>query len=67
VIGIVLGVAGAWALESVVRSTVFGWQSSGVEAVAIVVVALLSIAVVAAAFPARRAMRVDPASVLRAE
>ena len=67
VMGLMIGVAGAWALESVVRSAVFGWPSSGVQAVAIVVVALLGIVVLAAALPARRAMRVDPASALRAE
>jgi predicted permease len=66
-IGIVLGVAAAWSLESVVRSTVFGWQTSGLEAVSIVVIALLGIAVLSAALPARRAMRVDPATTLRSE
>ena len=66
-IGIVLGVAAAWSLEPVVRSTVFGWQTSGAEAVAIVVIALLGIAVLSTALPARRAMRVDPATTLRSE
>ena len=67
VIGLVLGVASAWALESLVRSAVFGWQSSGPLAVSIVAIALLSLAVFAAAMPARRAMRIDPADVLRSE
>ena len=31
IVGLVVGVAGAWALESVVRSSVFGWQSSGIS------------------------------------
>jgi putative ABC transport system permease protein len=67
IIGLVIGVGAAWALESVVRSSVFGWQSSGPGAVLTVAVALLTVAVLAAAAPARRAMRVDPAITLRTE
>jgi predicted permease len=67
VIGLAVGVGGAWALESVVRSSVFGWQSSGIGAVSVVTVALLGVAVLAAAGPARRAMRIDPATTLRME
>lgn len=65
--GLAVGIAGAWALESVVRSSVFGWQSTGVGAIATVAVALLLVTVLAAAIPARRAMRIDPALTLRAE
>lgn len=65
--GLALGSAGALALETVVTSTVFGWQSSGAVAVAVVVVILLSVAVLAALIPAARATRVDPALTLRAE
>lgn len=65
--GLIIGVAGAWALESVVRSSVFGWQSSGSGAISAVAVALLGITVLAAAVPARRAMRIDPAKTLKAE
>jgi hypothetical protein len=67
VAGLAVGIAGAWALESVVRSSVFGWQSSGVGAIGAVAIALLGVTVFAAAWPARRAMRIDPAIVLRAE
>jgi ABC-type antimicrobial peptide transport system permease subunit len=67
VVGLTAGIGAAWALESVVRSSVFGWQSSGVAALAAVAVALLGVAVLAAAVPARRAMRIDPAVTLRAE
>jgi hypothetical protein len=66
-VGLVAGAGVAWALESVVRSAVFGWQSSGIAAVAVVAVALLGVAVCAAALPARRAMRIDPALTLKAE
>ena len=65
--GLALGSAGALALETVVTSTVFGWQSSGAIAVAVVVVILLTVAVLAALIPAARATRVDPALTLRAE
>jgi membrane-associated protease RseP (regulator of RpoE activity) len=67
IIGLIAGSAGAWALESVVRSSVFGWQSSGTGAVAAVAVALLGVAIGAAVIPAGRAMRVDPAKTLRAD
>jgi len=67
VIGLVLGSAGALALESVVQSSVSGWKSSGLTAVAIVTVGLLLVAVAAALIPAGRATRVDPATTLRAE
>lgn len=67
VAGLGVGIAGAWALESVVRSSVFGWQSSGAGAIGAVAIALLSVTVFAAAWPARRAMRIDPAITLRAE
>ncbi len=66
-IGLLLGSAGALALESVVQSSVFGWKSSGVTAVAIVAIGLLLVAIIAALIPAGRAARVDPATTLRSE
>lgn len=66
-VGLVVGVAGAWTLESIVRSTVFGWKSSGAVAVSIVALTLVAVATLAAALPARRAMRIDPAVTLRME
>ena len=65
--GLAVGIGGAWALESVVRSSVFGWQSSGAGAISAVAVALLAVTVLAASLPARRAMRIDPATTLRME
>ncbi|HET9272110.1 MAG TPA: ABC transporter permease, partial [Vicinamibacterales bacterium] len=65
--GLAVGIGGAWTLESVVRSSVFGWQSSGAGAIGAVAVALLGVTILAAAVPARRAMRIDPATTLRAE
>jgi hypothetical protein len=57
----------AWLLERSVRAAAFGWESSGAAAVAIVSGAVLLIAIVAAVAPARRALRIDPVLVLRAE
>ena len=65
--GLAVGGASAWALESVVRASVFGWQSSGLGAFVLTSAALLAVAVIASLSPARRAMRVDPAVTLRAE
>jgi predicted permease len=65
--GLAIGGVSAWALESVVRSSVFGWQSSGLGAFVLTSAALLAVAVIASVSPARRAMRVDPAVTLRAE
>ena len=67
VIGLAVGIPGALLLESVVQSTVFGWKSSGPLAAAVVAIALVFVATLAAIPPARRAMRVDPIQVLRAE
>jgi hypothetical protein len=65
--GLAVGVAAAWALERIVQSSVFGWQSSGALAVGVVTAALLLVAIVASIGPARRVLRVDPAIVLRSE
>jgi hypothetical protein len=65
--GLAAGIAGAWALESIVRSSVFGWESSGAGAVGVVTVALFVVAILAAMVPARRAMRIDPSVTLRME
>jgi predicted permease len=67
VAGLLAGVVAARLLESYVRSSVFGWESSAPAAVAIVAAAVLMVAMVAAISPARRALRIDPAVVLRAE
>lgn len=65
--GLLMGVAGAWALERFIRFSVFGWPSSGVAAVSVVSVAMFVVAIIAAAGPARRTLRIDPCVVLRSE
>lgn len=67
VVGLIIGSASAYGLEALVRSKVFGWQSSGPIAVVAVVTGLLTVAVVAALIPAARAARTDPARTLKAE
>ncbi|HET6196835.1 MAG TPA: FtsX-like permease family protein, partial [Acetobacteraceae bacterium] len=66
-IGLGAGAIGAWALESVVRSSVFGWPASGWLSLAIVAAGLFSVATVAALIPAARATRIDPAVTLKSE
>lgn len=66
-IGLTVGLAGAWMLETIVEASVFGWESSVVAALVGVTVALLAVAVTAAMVPARRALRIDPIMVLRSE
>ena len=65
--GLVIGSAGARASASVVESTIFGWQSSGVLTIALVAGAILAVAVIAALAPAARASKIDPAVSLRVE
>jgi hypothetical protein len=65
--GLIVGTAAAWALGRYVRASAFGWDAPGGLAIAVVSVAVLVIAVGAAIGPARRALRIDPVVVLRAE
>jgi ABC-type antimicrobial peptide transport system permease subunit len=65
--GLAVGISAAWALERLVRSSVFGWESSGAMVVIVVSAALFLVALVAAVGPARRVLRIDPAIVLRSE
>jgi ABC-type antimicrobial peptide transport system permease subunit len=67
VVGIAVGLAGAFALTRVLRGTLFGVTASDPLAFAGGVVVLSTVAVVASLIPALRAARVDPVTALRQE
>ena len=65
--GVVLGLAGAFALTRFMESLLFGVTPTDPATFAAVSVLLASIAALASYLPARRATRVDPVTVLRQE
>jgi ABC-type antimicrobial peptide transport system permease subunit len=67
VTGIVLGTAGAIFLGRAAQNLLFGVEAEDPLALAAAAVALIAVTLTAAYFPARRASRVDPMSVLRYE
>jgi predicted permease len=66
-VGIVLGAAAAVVLGRAAQSLLFGIEAGDPLMLAIAVLILAAVTLGAAYFPARRASRVDPASVLRYE
>src|SRR5258707_865231 len=67
VVGIVLGLAGTYAITSVTRSLLFNVSPMDALVLGTVASMLLVIAGLASFAPARRAARVDPVEALRAE
>lgn len=65
--GIALGVAGAYWAEKFLTTFLFGIQPRDPFAYSVVIAVLLTTAMLAAWLPARRAVRVDPATTLRAQ
>jgi ABC-type antimicrobial peptide transport system permease subunit len=65
--GIAIGIAGALAATRVVASLLFGVAPRDPLSFITAVMALLGVALLAAAIPARRASRVEPAIALRYE
>jgi len=63
--GLLIGLAGALALGRLLSSLVYQVSPSDPLTLAAVALVLLIVALVASLVPARRAMRVDPASALR--
>jgi predicted permease len=66
-IGLVLGIAGAAALEKVVATEIYGVRPLDPLLLASVMTVLAVVALAACAVPAGRAMRVDPIVALRSE
>jgi putative ABC transport system permease protein len=66
-IGVVLGLAGAFAVARFLASLVFGVSTHDVGTFLAVAVLLMVVAMAASWIPARRAMRVDPVVALRHE
>ena len=66
-VGVAVGLAGAFALNRVLASLLFGVRPSDPATIASVVALIGTVALVACYLPARRATRVDPMIVLREE
>jgi predicted permease len=66
-IGVAVGLGGAWALARVLSSLVFGVDVHDAATFALVPLALVLPVVLATLVPARRAMRVNPAEVIRVD
>jgi ABC-type antimicrobial peptide transport system permease subunit len=65
--GLAMGIAGALAVTRVLDSLLFGVSASDPLTFATVSAALITVLVLAAYLPARRATRVDPIVALRAD
>lgn len=64
-LGIALGMAGAWAALRLLQAQLFGLEGTHTSALAAGVGLLLGVALLAAALPALRAARIDPMQALR--
>src|SRR6185295_13530699 len=66
-IGVVIGLAGALAVNRLIASMLFGVQPTDTVTIAFVIATITAMAVVASWLPAWRASQVDPNTVLRGE
>lgn len=66
-VGVVIGLAGALALQKVISGMLYGVEPTDPVTLAGVSLVMGAAAVVAAAIPARRAIRVDPMTALRSD
>ena len=65
--GVVLGVAAAWSLQRVIASELYGVSPLDPATFACVAAILLTVAVLSAWLPARRAAAIDPLTALKHE
>jgi putative ABC transport system permease protein len=65
--GVVIGLAGAWALTRFLTSFLFGVRPTDIATYVVVSLALASVSLLACYIPARRATKVDPMVALRYE
>jgi ABC-type antimicrobial peptide transport system permease subunit len=66
-IGVAIGLAGAWVAAKLIASQLYEVAPHDALSFTVVPVALLAIALLASWLPARRALSVDAASVLRTD
>jgi predicted permease len=66
-LGVVIGLAGALAVNRLIASLLFGVQPADTMTIAVVIATITAVAVVASWLPAWRASRLDPNVVLRDE
>lgn len=64
-LGLLIGLCGSFAVERIMRSSMFGKMGMDVGSIACVVVVLSAVALLAAWLPARRAGKLDPVTALR--
>ena len=67
VVGVAIGLAGAWGLSRFVKKLLFGVEATDIVTFAVVSGCLLFAALLACYLPARRATKVDPLVALRYE
>ena len=67
IVGLIVGLLGAFMLSSTLEAILYGVRSHDLLSFGVAGVSLLAVTAIAALIPARRAVRVDPVSVLRAD